>query len=429
MPRFIINGPKTLKGDFYINGSKNAATPILAATLLINEQCILDNVPRVSDVQKMLELMRSLGAEAQWTEQNQITINAGSANTAHLNEQLIKSMRSSILLIGPMLSRFNNIKIPEPGGCFLGNRPLDTHLSVLEQFGAEIKREKNQKGKEQYAISIKKIKGSDITLSEFSVTATENAIMLAALGNGRTTIRLAAQEPHIQNLISFLDAAGADIHEKPGNKIIINGVKKLHGVAHRIIPDMIETGTLAVAGALVGRGIVLHNIEPNHLSIILHKLKEIGVKLEIGANKNGGATLKILPSKNFNPFKLQTLPYPGFPTDLQEPFTLLASQANGTSLIHDPLFEDRMRHIPELIKMGAKAIICDPHRAIITGPTPLTAYELKSPNIRAGGMFVIAGLLAEGETIIHDVENTIDRGYERLEERLNELGAGIERRN
>ncbi|MFH1713472.1 MAG: UDP-N-acetylglucosamine 1-carboxyvinyltransferase [Candidatus Jacksonbacteria bacterium] len=429
MSKFIIQGPKSLKGEYRVSGFKNAATPIIASTLLIQEECILDNIPRVNDVEKMLDILKMLGAKTEWTDKNQVTINTTGAVIKNIDEKLIKTMRSSILLVGPMLSRFKKITIPEPGGCFLGNRPLNTHLSVLRQFGAKINKIKDKKGKTCYEISLKDLKGTNITLPEFSVTATENAIMLAALAQGYTTIKLAACEPHVRDLIKFLDAAGAKIEEKPGSIIIIKGVPKLRGIAHRIIPDMLEAGTLAVAGALIGKGIVIYDLNPDDLSIVLYKLKRIGVKCEIGQDKTKGTYLKILPKKDkkFKSFKIQALPYPGFPTDLQEPFSLLATQCQGVSLIHDPLFEDRMRHIPELAKMGAKTLACDPHRSVIIGPTPLCAYEVKSPNIRAGGMFVIAGLLAQGETILHDIENTIDRGYERFEEKLNELGAGIRR--
>lgn len=428
MSKFIIQGPQTLKGEFKVNGFKNAATPIIAATLLIQEECIIDNVPRVSDVLKMLGILESLGATVEWTEPNQVTISTVDVSLKKIDDKAIKSMRSSILLVGPLLSRFHQVTIPEPGGCFLGNRPLDTHLSVLEQFGAKIETHKNKQGKTTLEIDLKEgTKGCAVTLPEFSVTATENAIMLAVLAPGQTTIKLAAREPHVQDLIKFLAAAGAKIEEKPGHTIIIDGVSRLRGVAYRIMPDMLEAGTLAVAGALVGRGITISNINASHLDIVLLKLKQIGVHWELEDNKKKGQILKIERSKHLKPFKIQAMPYPGFPTDLQEPFSLLATQCPGSTMIHDPLFENRMKHIGELVSMGANALICDPHRAIITGPTPLVAYELKSPNIRAGGMFVIAGLLADGETILHDVEHTIDRGYERFEERLNELGAAIKR--
>jgi UDP-N-acetylglucosamine 1-carboxyvinyltransferase len=428
MSKFIIHGQRSLKGEYRVSGSKNAATPIIAACLLIQEECILDNVPKVGDVEKMLAILKSLGAKVEWSQEAQVTINTSLVDIKKIDEKLIKSMRSSILLIGPLLSRFGKITMPEPGGCFLGNRPLGTHLLALKQFGAKITKQKEQNGTTSYCVNLKNLKGAGITLPEFSVTATENAIMLAVLADGRTTIKLAANEPHVQDLIKFLDAAGAKIEEKPGHLIVIQGVSKLRGLAHRVIPDMLEAGTLAVAGALVGKGVVIHNLNFMHLDIVLFKLKQIGVKYEIGHDQAKGAYLKILPQcKELKSFKIQAMPYPGFPTDLQEPFSLLATQCSGTSLIHDPLFEDRMRHIPELIKMGAKAIYCDPHRSVIIGPTPLCSYEIKSPNIRAGGMFVIAGLLAQGKTVLHNIENTIDRGYERFEEKLNELGAGIRR--
>lgn len=424
MAHFIIDGPKTLRGDYHIQGSKNAATPLIAATLLINDECILDNVPRVTDVEKMVELITSLGAKAVWTDKNQLTINTQNVSLSNMDESGIKSMRSSVLLIGPLLSRFNEITIPEPGGCFLGNRPLDTHFAVLQQFGAHIRQHISKAGKISYTISAKELKGTTIVLPEFSVTATENAILLAVYAKGTTTIKLAAGEPHVQNLITFLDSAGAKIEEKTGHIVVVKGVSRLHGLAHRVIPDMLEAGTLATAGALVGKGMTIHGVSTNHLDIVLLKLKEAGVKFEIIENNSA---LKILPTKDLRAFKLQSMPYPGFPTDLQEPFSLLATQCTGTTMIHDPLFEDRMRHIAELIKMGAKAIVCDPHRSLITGPSPLHGFEIKSPNIRGGAMLVIAGLIAQGETIIHDVEHTIDRGYEHFEERLNLLGAGIKR--
>ena len=420
MAHYLIEGGHPLNGHITPSGNKNEALPALVACLLSDQPVTLQNMPRIADVITVCDILQSIGVSVEWNSADSVTLVSKNMFSSFPPEELCEKARASILLLGPILARFGKIKLPLPGGDVIGARRIDTHWEGMEALGAVLKFGKFIEGKLDHYL------GGEIFLDEPSVTATENAILLGALAQGRTTIHLAAQEPHVQDLIAFLDSAGANIHEKPGNKIVIKGVKKLHSVAHRIIPDMIETGTMAVAGALVGKGIVLYGVEPNHLSIVLHKLKEIGVKFELNRSQRDAA-LKILPSKNLKPFKLQTLPHPGFPTDLQEPFTLLASQASGVSLIHDPLFEDRMKHIPELIKMGAQAIMCDPHRAIIVGKTPLTAYELKSSNIRAGGMLVIAGLLADGETVIHDVENTIDRGYERFDERLNELGAGIRR--
>lgn len=438
MSQLIIKGPATLKGEIKVNGSKNAATPIIAACLLIQEECVLENIPRITDVEKMLSALKSLGAEVEWQAKDQIKINTAKADVSKISasaatagdlgqiELLVKSMRSSILFLGPLLARFGQITIPEPGGCIIGNRPLSTHFNALKELAIEIKEQRDQKGKIFYQLKAKEIIGAEITLDEFSVTATENVIMAAVLANGRTVLKLAALEPHVQDLIKFLDAAGAKIQEKPGHIIIIDGVKKLRGLSYRIIPDQIETGTLAAASVLAGKGVVIYGVEPSHLDIILLKLKQIGVKLELGADEKKGHYLKILPSNELSAFKLQALPYPGFPTDLQAVFSVLATQTKGISLIHDPLFESRLDHIPELIKMGARAVICDPHRVIIAGPTPLMAHEIKSFNLRAAAAFIIAGLIAQGETIINDAE-VIDRGYADIEKRLAALGAKIQR--
>lgn len=437
MSQLIIKGPAALKGEIKVNGSKNAATPIIAACLLIQEECILENIPRITDVEKMLSVLKSLGAEVEWQAKDQIKINTAKANVSKISagdslgdlgqiELLVKSMRSSILFLGPLLARFGQITIPEPGGCIIGNRPLSTHFNALKELAVEIKEQRDQKGKFFYQLKAKKIIGADIILDEFSVTATENVIMAAVLASGRTVLKLAALEPHVQDLIKFLDAAGAKIQEKPGHIIIIDGVKKLRGLSYRIIPDQIEAGTLAVVAALVGKGVVINGLEPAHLDIILLKLKQIGVKFVLGQDAKGGHYLKILPGGELSAFKLQALPYPGFPTDLQAVFSVLATQAKGVSLIHDPLFESRLDHIPELIKMGARAIICDPHRVIIAGPTPLIAHEIKSFNLRAAAAFIIAGLIAQGETIINDAE-VIDRGYADIDKRLAALGAKIKR--
>lgn len=426
MSKFLITGPQRISGEYKIQGSKNAATPIIAATLLIHEECVIDNVSRVADVDKMLKIIESLGAAVSWTGSHQLTINAKNITLPTLDEQLVKTMRSSVLLVGPLLARFGEVRIPEPGGCFLGNRPLDTHLEVVRQFGGTVSATTNSQGKIDYQLTISKLQGAAVTLPEFSVTATENAIMLGVLAPGETLIKLAAGEPHVQDLIRFLRSAGADITELPGHVIRIRGQARLGGVHHQVIPDMLEIGTLLVAGALIGDQLTINDVNLDHLDIILLKLKQIGARI-ITDGPAASGSIKISASADLRPFHLQALPYPGFPTDLQEPFSLLATQSQGSSMIHDPLFEDRMRHIPELVKMGAQAIVCDSHRSIITGPTPLSAYEVKSPNIRAGGMFVIAGLLATGTTIIHDVEQTIDRGYERWEERLSQIGAVIKR--
>lgn len=416
MSRFIIEGGQELKGEIEVKGMKNAATPILASTLLISDTCILENVPLIADFLNLIEILKSLGSKIEFIEEHTVKINNQSVNLKSLDKELIKKMRSSILLMGPLLARFGQVEIPEPGGCIIGNRPIDSHLYALEKLGAQIEKEKNF-----YGLRTKGLIGKEIVMPEFSVTATENAIMAAVLAKGKTIIKIAAAEPHVQDLCNFLNKAGAKIGGIGTHTLEIEGVKKLKGVEYRIIPDQIEAGTLAVIGALNRGEMMIKNIVPEHLDIILLKLRQIGVNFELKEN-----SLKIYHTTKLKAFNLQTLPYPGFPTDLQAPFGVLATQCQGTSLIKDPMYEGRLGYIQELTKMGANAIIADPHRVIITGPTPLYGQEIKTPDLRAGATLIIAGLIAHGQTIINQAE-IIDRGYEKIDERLAKLGAKIKR--
>ncbi|MFA5128377.1 MAG: UDP-N-acetylglucosamine 1-carboxyvinyltransferase [Patescibacteria group bacterium] len=416
MSKFIIEGGKPINGKIRASGMKNAATPIIAAALLTSEECVISNVPKISDVLRMLEILKSLGASVEWTGDHEVTICAKNVDIKLLDEKLVKSMRSSILFLGPLLARFRRVTIPEPGGCIIGNRPPDTHFYALEKIGAKVTRENGH-----FCLETDGLIGSLIILPEFSVTATENLLMAASLAKGETEVHLAAAEPHVQDLIKFLTNMGAKISGAGTHTLKISGVEKLHGACHTLIPDQIEIGTLAVAAAVSGGEVTIENIIPEHLEIILLKLEEASVNLEVGKDY-----LKIKPSKRLRAFRLQTLPYPGFPTDLQAPFGVLATQCQGTTLIADPLFEGRMGYVSELIKMGANAIVADPHRVIITGPTPLVGQEIKSFDLRAGATLIIAGLIASGQTIINEAE-IVDRGYERIDERLRELGADIKR--
>lgn len=284
------------------------------------------------------------------------------------------------------------------------------------QCGAKIRKEG-----EEYVLTAGELKGNTIILPEFSVTATENALMTAVLAKGRTVIKLAAAEPHVQDLANFLLKMGAQIEGIGTHTLKINGVKGLKGAEYAVIPDQIEAGTLAVAAAVTRSELTINKIIPEHLEIVILKLKAAGVRIE-----KSESSLKILKSGGFKPFKIQSLPYPGFPTDLQAPFSVLATQAKGTSLIHDPLYEARLSHIKELAKMGANAVICDPHRVLISGPTPLYGREIESPDLRAGATLIIAGLIAQGVTEISRAE-VIERGYERIAERLRKIGAKIKK--
>lgn len=416
MSKFIIKGGKKLKGKIRVSGMKNAATPILASTLLTREECVLENIPRITDVFRMLQILQSLGVKVNWIGKHTVSICARDVSLKKLDKKAVKTMRSSVLLMGPMLARFNEVELPEPGGCIIGNRPLGAHFYALESLGAKIQRKKDS-----CRLSASIIKGANIILPEFSVTATENALMASTLAQGETIIKLAAMEPHVQDLVSFLNKMGARISETGTHTLKIRGVKKLRGAKHKIIPDQIEAGTFAVAAAATRGEVEIQDIIPEHLERVLVALKDAGVNFKL--NKN---SLLIKTSKFLKSFKIQTLPYPGFPTDLQAPFGVLATQCKGTSLIHDPMYEGRMGYVKELQKMGANATICDPHRVLITGPVPLFGREIESLDLRAGATMVIAGLVAKGETIINNAE-ILDRGYENLDERLLNLGADIKR--
>ena len=416
MSKFIIKGGKQLEGEVEVKGMKNAATPILAATMLTNDFCLIENLPRIKDVENMISLLESLGAKVKWQGPHSLLISCRDLNYSKLDKEKVKSMRSSILLLGPLLSRFSKIEIPEPGGCIIGSRPIDTHLYGLRKLGVKIKEEKGI-----YQLKIKCLKGTTIILPEFSVTATENLIMIAVKAEGETIIKLAAAEPHVEDFCRFLSKMGAKIQGIGTHSLKIKGVKKLKGVNYRIIPDQIEVGTFVVLAAATKSKILIKNIISEHLESILLKLEQIGVKFKVFQKE-----LLIYPSGNLKSFKLQALPYPGFPTDLQAPFAVLATQTQGTSLIHDPLYEGRMGHIPELIKMGANAKVVDPHQVVINGPASLYGAEIKTLDLRAGATLIIAGLVAQGETIIDQAE-IIDRGYEKIEERLAKLGAEIKR--
>ncbi|MBI4457814.1 UDP-N-acetylglucosamine 1-carboxyvinyltransferase [Candidatus Uhrbacteria bacterium] len=414
--RFVIRGGRHLSGDIKVGGMKNAATPILAATLLASEPCIIENVPRLSDVERMLDILRSLGAEAEWTGEHEVSIDARRADIGSLDAKAVKSMRSSVLLMGPLLARFHEVRMPEPGGCIIGNRPLDAHIAAFETLGAQVRRENGH-----YVLTSGRLKGATIILPEFSVTATENALMAAVLAEGRTVIDIAAMEPHVQDLCRFLVACGARIGGIGTHTLTIDGVERLGGARHRLIPDQIEAGTYAVLSALTKGRIVIRGVEPRHLDLVLLTLKNAGVRVVVE-----GGSLRTEPSSLKAFRRLQTLPYPGFPTDLQAPFGVLATQCSGSSLIQEPLYEGRFGYVNELVKMGANATVCDPHRVLISGPTPLYGQEIRGLDLRAGATLVIAGLVAQGETVIHGAE-VIDRGYERLDERLRALGADIER--
>ncbi len=417
MPKFVIEGGVSLKGRIQTSGAKNAALPIISATILTKEKTILDNVPKISDVSDLIEILKKAGVKIDWTDEHQLTIDPSGLKNAPLDHDLVKKLRASILLLGPMLARLGEITMPHPGGCIIGRRPVGTHFMALEKLGADITQDA-----ENYHAQTTGLKGNEIFLGEASVTATENAMMAAVLAEGKTVIKFAACEPHVEDLANFLNKMGAKITGAGTHTVEIEGVKELRGTEYSIIPDQLEVGTFAMAAAVTHGEVLIENIGPlKQLDSILAKMEEFGIDFAVQGNN-----LLVKPTKEFKPVTIKTDTWPGFPSDLQAPFTVLTTQAKGTSLIHDWLYEGRLYYIEELVKMGANIIICDPHRAIVSGPTPLTGTKIISPDIRAGAALIVAALGAKGKSEIDNIQ-LVERGYEKLEERLKGLGAKIER--
>lgn len=416
---FAIQGGKHLEGRINVSGSKNAILPLIASTVLVGGEVRFRHVPRLTDVTALLDVLQSMGARIEWIDDHELKVNTAHVDPAGLDRKKMKRFRGSILLLGPMVARFKKILVPEPGGCNIGNRPIDAHLSALGSFGATV--ETDERG--ELYLEAARLVGSDV-FGEFSVTATENAVMAATTAKGTTSLRLAAAEPHVQDLCRFLNACGAKIRGIGTHNLTIHGVASLHAPKKpwTVIPDMIEVGTFAVAAAATRGDVELSPVVPEHLDALRIALGRIGIRTELEKNR-----FRVQGVGRMDAFRLQTMIYPGFPTDLQAPFGLLATQCHGTSLIHDPLFESRLGYIGELIKMGANAVVADPHRVVITGPTPLRGTEIRGLDLRAGATMVLAGLIAEGETLIHDAE-VVERGYESLPCRLQAVGASIEER-
>ena len=419
MQKFIINGNRPLKGTVEIGGYKNAAGPVLAATLLSKEECIIGNLPLVTDVFNLIKVLESIGVETEWLEENKIKVKAGEkVDPEKMDYSTVEKMRISVLLIGPLLARFKKFKIPHPGGDKIGLRPIDSHLEALRKLGAEIYEKDNF-----YYFNAKNLQGKEVILSEFSVTATENLMMAASLVPGTTVIKTAAAEPQVQDTGDILQKMGVEIKGVGTHTITIKGQKKLQGVDHSVISDPLEAGTFIVLAVATQSEIEIKNVIIEHLELFLEKLREIGANLEIRSN-----SVIVKPSSDLKATKIQSLPFPGFPTDLQPMVSVLLTQAKGKSLVHDPLYESRLGHLKELKKMGADIEIADPHRAFIFGPTPLKANKITGMDIRAGASLIIAALIAKGKSEIYGVEQ-IDRGYEKIDEKLQKLGAEIERAN
>ncbi|MFA6908632.1 MAG: UDP-N-acetylglucosamine 1-carboxyvinyltransferase [Patescibacteria group bacterium] len=419
MEYFSITGGTSLNGDIAVSGAKNAALKLLSAALLTKETCVLHNVPDIADVRSMIKLLQLLGAKVEYT-QHTVTVTAEDI-TDVLDYQLVKHMRASIVLIGPLVARIGRAVLPLPGGCLIGARPIDTHVNAFTQMGIKV-----EYNGDLYTFTRDAFRGSRVILDEMSVTATENILIAACLAPGHTEIRLAACEPEIADLARFLISMGAKIDGIDTSTLRIQGVKSLHGTEHTLIPDRIEAGTFAIAAA-VSRGTVnIHGVIPDHLDAVLNTLSQANVRYEFTQESGEFQTMHILPTTIFEPVSIATRPHPGFPTDLQAPLSVLMTQANGTSKIFETMYDGRLGYIQELHRMGANAEILDSHTALVSGPTALYGKRITSLDIRAGATLLIAAIIANGESQLEHIER-IDRGYERIEDRLNALGAKIKR--
>ena len=423
MEQFIINGGKALCGTVVPSGNKNAALPMLAACLLTDEPVTLHNLPMIGDVGTMVDLLRDIGVEVQDNESGTLVLRACHVESAQLETSLFRRIRGSILLAGPMLSRFGMVGLPRPGGDLIGRRRVDTHMLAFQALGAEMSLG------EKFCLRAKTLKGTDILLDQASVTGTENAIMAAALARGTTILRNAACEPHVQQLCELINCMGGHIEGIGSNTLVIHGVDRLGGAEFSIGSDFMEIGSFIGLAAVTGGEILIKNAVPQHMRMIAMVYERLGVHIEIQGDDilvPRGQSLEVLPDLGNAIPEIADMPWPAFPPDLMSVALVVATQAKGMVLFHEKMFESRMYFVDKLISMGARIILCDPHRAVVQGPARLSGDELVSPDIRAGMALLIAALCAEGQSVIRNIAQ-IDRGHERIEEKLRALGADIER--
>ncbi len=425
MDKLLIRGGRPLKGEVTIAGAKNAALPELCAALLTDEPVLLDNVPRLQDVSTIMKVLRNMGASAEWVDASgkaddagyQVRLHAASIAKPHATYDLVKTMRASVLVLGPLLARFGAAVVSLPGGCAIGSRPVDQHIKGLQAMGAEITIEHGD-----IVARCKRLKGTRITTDMVTVTGTENLMMAATLAEGVTVLENAAQEPEVIDLAEMLIAMGAQIEGQGTSRIEITGVAKLHSPAkpHRIIPDRIETGTFLCAVAAARGDVMLKNTHAGHLDAVIDKLREAGVTVE-----TWGDAIRVVANKRTRPVNLRTSEYPAFPTDMQAQFMALNCVADGAALVTETIFENRFMHVNELVRLGAR-IEVDGHNAMIQGVEKLSGASVMATDLRASASLVIAGLVADGQTLIDRIYH-LDRGYDRMEVKLRALGADVER--
>ena len=424
MERFIIEGGQPLAGTIRPAGNKNEALGVLPAVLLTDEPVVLDNVPQIGDVLTLLEILSDLGVEIERLGEHKIVLDASGISKTELQPDLCHRIRGSMVLAGPMLARLGEVRLPRPGGDRIGRRRVDTHVMALEALGAQTELSRH------YVMRAKQgLKGNDILLDEASVTATESTLMAAATAQGTTILRNAASEPHVQQLGGMLNRMGARISGIGSNVLTIEGVEKLHGTQHTIQADYMEVGSFIGLAAVTGSEIRIEQATPQNMRMALMVFERLGIHVEIQGDDlwvPGEQELRINPDLHGAIPQIYDAPWPGFPADLMSIALVVATQAEGTVLLFEKMFEGRMFFVDRLIGMGAAIVLCDPHRAVVVGPSTLYGDELISPDIRAGMALLIAAMCAQGTSVIHNIRQ-IDRGYERIDERLRTLGAKIER--
>jgi UDP-N-acetylglucosamine 1-carboxyvinyltransferase len=418
MDKLVIRGGEPLLGTVRISGAKNAALPCMAAALLTDEPVILENIPQVRDIQTTRNLLAAMGVEVELgygRAQHRTTLHCKNIASPEASYELVKTMRSSTLVLGPLVARCGRARVSLPGGCAIGSRPIDMHIKGLEQLGAKITQDHGY-----VEASADRLKGTEIVFDKITVTGTEDLLMAATLAEGETILQNCAREPEVADLAALLNKMGAKIEGAGTPTIHVKGVSKLKGAKHRIIPDRIEAGTFLIAGAMTGGDLIIAGCDPTHLDALLSKLKEVGVK-----TKSTADSVRVMGDNPFTGADMSTEEFPGFPTDCQAQFMALATQAEGASIITENIFENRFMHAQELLRMGANIKI-EGRRAVVRGKTPLSAAAVLASDLRASASLVLAALVADGETIIDRVYH-IDRGYEHIEEKLRAVGAQIKR--
>lgn len=415
--KLIVEGGHALHGSIRVNGSKNAAMGAMAAALLVAEDCTVRNVPDIGDVEQMARVLRSLGATIDWQAPNVLRINAAGLTSSTAPTDIVGNLRGSFLVMGALLGRLGEAACPPPGGDVIGQRPIDVHLAGFAALGAEIARDA-----EKYLARADRLKGATVFCDYPSVLGTQNLILAAVTAEGTTTIVNAAAEPEVQSTAAMLQSMGAKISGAGSHTITVEGTDRLHGTDYEIIPDRLEAGTFAIAGAITHGEVRVEGACLEHLTSLIFKLREMGV--DIAAEDE---TLWVRPTTGeLRAVSIQALPYPGLATDLQAPVAVLLTQAHGVSYVHERVFDNRLLYAGELRKMGAEVVTTGSTTAIISGPTPLVGASVKALDVRAGAALILAGLVAAGRTEITDIYH-VDRGYQRIDERLRSLGAVIER--